>query len=473
MRLDIIGNGLIAALQRTVFAIAVCVGLLFSGCSSSMNAPAECYYTAKAMQHTLPVCESFNLNVKTKDGNRLDIYFQIPYSRIHFEKDYDIFKASYTVSFVLRDGDGAIVRANDVDRTVVAQSYAETVSSLHDAFLKMLFAPPGSYTLDIIVVDNRSRLQSHRRQHVEVEGFSKEDFCASDYLLFEYARPEEHAISLKPIFPSALSSVRDSIGMFQEIYNVRRGDTVRLSLSYSSAAAHDTTDAKFDSFVPPYNLHMPPCMRAADSICYRSDSVFISSVDGVLQVFQYFPKPTAGMTTVSRKIFLYRNGATDSSVSTAKFPVYTTSFPHLNGVDEEIAAVSYIARPQEIDSIRAGSTPGARFGRLLRFWEDHGGTVRRKEFHDRVEEANELFSSCTEGWKTPMGISYIVCGSPDYVECRGLVNEVWYYDLGNSRAFAISFRKTFEFENGRYFEIVPFSVNDFIWGDFVSRWRRQ
>ncbi|MGA9407449.1 MAG: hypothetical protein WBW71_09990, partial [Bacteroidota bacterium] len=373
MRYRFCGDGLNIRARKVILVVIAAAGLMLSGCSSSMEQGTQCYYTAKSMQRSLPACETFMLNVDTKDGNRLDIYVQIPYPRIHFEKDFDLFKASYTVSFVLRDQDGEVVRANDVDRTVVAQSYAETVSSLRDAFLKMFFVPPGSYTLDVVVLDNQSRLQSHRRQRVEVKSFSKESFCASDYLLFEYARPEQQAISLRPIFPSGLSYARDSIGMFQELYNVRRSDTVRLSLTYSIAGRRDSADTKLVSLMPPYNLKMEFCMRAPDSIYYRSDSVFVSPIDGVVQVFQYFPKLTEGVTTVTRKIFIYRNGTTDSSVSTAKYPVYTSSFPHLKGVDEEIAAISYIARPIEVDSIRVGITQSDRLNRLLRFWEDHGG----------------------------------------------------------------------------------------------------
>ena len=337
----------------------------------------------------------------------------------------------------------------------------------------MLFVPPGDYTLDIIVTDNRSHLVSRHRQKVEVESFPKDDFCTSEYLWFEYARQEQQGISLKPIFPSGLSFVRDSIGMFQELYNVRRGDTVRLSLVYAYAAQHDSAGLRFASLAPPYNLQMTYCMRAPDSIYYRSDSVFVSSVDGVLQVFQHFPKLTVGLTTVTRKVFVYRNGTVDSSVSAVKFPVYSSSFPNLSGIDEEIDAISYIAMPPEFDSVRVGTVPGNRVERLLRFWENHGGSVRRREFYNRVQEANELFSSCTEGWKTPMGIVYIVCGAPDYVECQGYTTEVWYYDIGNNRSFAIQFRQNFEHENERYYEIVPFSVNAFIWDDFVNRWRRQ
>ena len=304
MRLDVFGNGLTIPLAEGGFCVGSCCGsnVLRLLRRASIHL-AGVIITAKSTQHSLPACETFNLNVNTKEGNRLDIYFQIPYSRIHFEKDFDLFEASYTVSFILRDDNGSIVRANDVDRTVVAQSYAETVSPLHDAFLKMLYVPPGDYALDIIVTDNRSRLVSRRRQKVEVESFSKDDFCASDYLLFEYARPEQQGISLKPIFPSGLSYIKDSTGMFQELYNVRRGDTVRLSLSYSFAVPHDTAETKLVVLMPPYNLRQSNCMRAPDSIYYRSDSVFVSSVDGVLQVFQNFPKLNVGLNAVTTKDF--------------------------------------------------------------------------------------------------------------------------------------------------------------------------
>jgi|GEM_PF-1579614 len=473
MRLDIVGNGIAASLVRGVSLSLAIAGPLLSGCISSTNVPGECYYNAKARQNSQPACETFNLNVNTKEGNRLDIYFRIPYSRIHFEKDYDVFKASYAVSFILRDESGSIVRANDVDRTVVAKSYAETVSPLHDAFLKMLFAPPGAYLLDIIVLDNRSHLSSRLRERVEVRSFSKDDFDASDYLMFEDARSERHGISLTPLFPSGLSYVRDSIGMFQELYNVKRGDTVRVSLLYAMPSGGDTADTKLVSILPPYNLRMTYCMRPPDSVYYRSDSTFVSSVDGVLQVLQYFPKLAVGSTTVTRKVFDVRNGITDSSVSTAKFPVYRPSFPSLNGIEDEIAALSYIAWPHEVDSIRAGAALDVRLRRLLVFWEDHGGSIRRKEFYDRIQEANLLFSSCVEGWRTPMGISYIICGAPDYVECQGLLTEVWYYDIGNNRSFTIPFRESYSHGNERYFEIASYSVNSFIWSEFVNQWRRQ
>jgi len=472
MRLGFGGHGL-NLLLRSIAALAVAgAAAFFVGCSSNVNIAGGCYYSTRAMQHSQPAGESFTLNVDTKEGNRLDIYFRIPYSRLHFEKDLDVLKSTYTVSFVLRDADGTIAHANDFDRTVIAKTYAESVSPLYDAFLKMFYLPPGDYTLDIAVEETWSHQVSRRREKVKVAVFPKDDFCASDYLLFEKATPGQGGISLKPVFPSGLSYVKDSMGMFQEIYNVHHGDTIRLSTLYSFVTTRDTPDTKHISLVPPYGVRFSECVGPPDSVYYRSDSLVVSPSDGVLQIFQSFPRMMRGATTLVRKVFLSRNGVVDSSVSAKRFSVFTPAFPRLNGEEEELAALSYIAWPPEIDSIRAGKTPDERSRRLLLFWEDHGGSARRREFYNRIAEANEIFSSCMEGWKTPMGISYIICGPPDFVDCQGGTNELWYYDLGNNRSFIIPLRRNYGNVNEPYYEIPPFSVSDFIWGDFVNRWRR-
>ena len=464
---------------------------LFSGCAPSSGSLVQCFYVAQSAQHALPSCELYTLNVKAKEGrriptgvsiprgmddsasSRLDVYVQTHYSRLHFEKNNELFKGSYTVSFIVRDLNESVVRSNDVDRSPVARSYGETVSSRRDAFLQTFFLSPRTYLLDVIIVDNGSGLRQRYRRNVEAKNFSIENFCASDYLIFANAESDQRGISLTPMFPSELSFARDSIGMFQEVYNLRRGDTVRLQLVYACPRREGLSDSKPASQSAPDLLRPAQCSRPADSTYYSSDSVFIAGTDGRVQIFQYFPKPAAGVSSITRTVYHSRNGVCDSSVNTMKISIYPSTFPGYAGIDDEIAALSTIARGDEVDSMRTGSMPGDRRIRIKKFWEKHGGVIRQKEFDDHVREANVLFSSCVEGWKTPMGITYIICGPPDYVECQGFANEIWYYDLGGNRALSVPFRLNLENEFGKYYEIIPFSVNNYLWQQFVDRWRRQ
>ena len=50
---------------------------------------------------------------------------------------------------------------------------------------------------------------------------------------------------------------------------------------------------------------------------------------------------------------------------------------------------------------------------------------------------------------------------------------MWYYDIGGNRAFAVPFRQSYDVEYDRYFEVAPFTVNEFLWQQFVDKWKRQ
>lgn len=111
------------------------------------------------------------------------------------------------------------------------------------------------------------------------------------------------------------------------------------------------------------------------------------------------------------------------------------------------------------------------------FWIANTGSVdiateMIKRYYSRVEEANRLFTSVTEGWKTDRGMIYIVIGKPAQVY-RSIDREVWIYgDVSSPSALKFFFTKV---QN-------PFTSNDFVlerreyyktsWYQNVQAWRR-
>ena len=111
------------------------------------------------------------------------------------------------------------------------------------------------------------------------------------------------------------------------------------------------------------------------------------------------------------------------------------------------------------------------------FWLDIGGSSERakeliKKYYGRVMEANKLFTSFQEGWKTDRGMIYIVFGAPNKVTKRK-DGEIWTYGEGtNSSSIVFSFIKI----------INPFSDNDYYlernetykdsWYQAVDMWRQ-
>lgn len=133
--------------------------------------------------------------------------------------------------------------------------------------------------------------------------------------------------------------------------------------------------------------------------------------------------------------------------------VYENSFPKISNSTQMILATRYIMSKKEFDNCMNDSNQKAA---IDGFWLDISGSNERareliKRYYSRVQEANRLFTSHLEGWKTDRGMIYIVFGGPNSVLKRKN-GEVWTYgEVGNPNSLNFSFIKV---EN-------PFSDNDY------------
>jgi GWxTD domain-containing protein len=94
-----------------------------------------------------------------------------------------------------------------------------------------------------------------------------------------------------------------------------------------------------------------------------------------------------------------------------------------------------------------------------------------RSFYGRVEEANQLFTTYKEGWKTDKGMIYIILGPPDKVQ-RSKDREVWSYDQrGNAQNVNFTFnRRNNQFVDDHY-ELVRYAEYQPIWYPVVEAWR--
>ena len=133
-------------------------------------------------------------------------------------------------------------------------------------------------------------------------------------------------------------------------------------------------------------------------------------------------------------------------------------FPQVTREGDLVGPLEYLAEGGEMRRLqRARGTPLVR--RVVdRFWGERiddrrvaAATVRA--FYERVEEANRLFSTQKEGWKTDPGMVYILFGPPVYVE-RTPRGETWTYGARGGAPPAFAFTRT----AGGPGDPAPFSV---------------
>lgn len=206
-------------------------------------------------------------------------------------------------------------------------------------------------------------------------------------------------------------------------------------------------------------------------LVYRYSALRIMK-EGYSFLFGSVPKPSPGSYLLK---VIARDEMNDTAVATLRFQVHNQHFPDVS--DDLVGMVSslnYIASSFEIKKIVEVKTDSAMRSNLLNFWKEHGGYDKMTRYYQRVGQANRFFTSCVEGWKTPMGMFYIICGAPDNVDCEGIWNESWsYIQTSTQGSMTVVFRLARETDNldDRYYGMEGVYSNVDLWSYYLNQWR--
>ncbi|NUN69546.1 MAG: GWxTD domain-containing protein [Bacteroidetes bacterium] len=441
--------------------------VLMAGCSTGSETVQDCFGTERFRRTVSPSFTTFVMNVRTASGPRTDLYVQLPYQQLRFEKKGNGFRASYTVTFLVRDSSGAMVTTKEAERIIQVRTYEETVSPRFDLFFQSFLPGPGAFSAEITAVDGLSNLRYRTLVPFRTDD-QQHTLKASTVLFLDGIQRSPDGLVLRPMLPESFSLLRDSLGMYQEFYGLEAGDSLVISDSYGIHRAHGKGTAASTAMNPPYYTAADRCQDNYDSTVYTSDTAVAVVRGGMRSVVRFHPVPASGGSEIRRTIIARSAGRTDTLTVQRQIFRRDHRLRMSLTLDEVTRGLQYIMRSTEFDSLLA--VQGAeRLQRIERFWMRRGGSERQREFERRMVEANKLFSTCVDGSETAMGIVYLVCGAPDFIECRNPYTETWVYTIGD-RAFPIQFRR--EERGSQHYALHPFSMNEYIWQYFIDRWRR-
>ncbi|WP_420148569.1 GWxTD domain-containing protein [Spirosoma sp.] len=149
-------------------------------------------------------------------------------------------------------------------------------------------------------------------------------------------------------------------------------------------------------------------------------------------------------------------------------------FPKLTRPEKLIKPVLYMSTSSEIGELNQAQDTKKAFDKYWLGMMSGNEAVARKTiraYFDRVEEANRLFTTYKEGWKTDKGMIYIILGAPDRVQ-RNREREVWVY---NRRANVSEVNFTFTKKANQFvddhYELVRYIEYQPIWYPIVESWR--
>ena len=119
----------------------------------------------------------------------------------------------------------------------------------------------------------------------------------------------------------------------------------------------------------------------------------------------------------------------------------------INDMDLAISQTLYIATSDEFKRLKAAKTREEKEKRFMEFWRskdpspNSGQNELMQEYYARIATANERYSHHFPGWKTDMGMIYIIFGDPSSIDRHPFVSnskpyEIWeYYDINRRFVF--------------------------------------
>ena len=136
---------------------------------------------------------------------------------------------------------------------------------------------------------------------------------------------------------------------------------------------------------------------------------------------------------------LYHFQASENGNSGTTIFNFQEHFPKVKSPENMIGPMRYISTKKEFDALSNAENKKAA---VDKFWLEIAGSTDRartliSEYYNRVESANNYFTSYLEGWKTDRGLIYIIYGSPNVVY-KNKNYENWIYGEENNM-MSISF----------------------------------
>lgn len=153
---------------------------------------------------------------------------------------------------------------------------------------------------------------------------------------------------------------------------------------------------------------------------------------------------------------------------------FSDAFPEVKRPDDMLTPLRFITSKQEYDDLSLSPNKKAA---IETFWLTCCGSQDRaketiRKFYNRVQDANNYFTSYLDGWKTDRGMVYLIYGSPNIIY-RYMNSETWIYGEENN---INSLTYTFTRVNN------PFTNNDYTlersivykqsWYTAVDIWRQ-
>lgn len=375
------------------------------------------------------------------DSTRILITGEIVYGSLVFKKNNEVFEAKILIDVQILDqiDQTNIIEAKNYTVTISEESNSLVFSQEEYLFEEAYEMKPGNYLVNYSITDLNTDRQTIRSSEV----FIPNPFDPVSNITNIQISTKDESLNndYDPVTTYDISNQADSIQFVFQVTNNKAEEPMEITtrlLKFKS----DTSIARPMSY-PNYN---------SSSLSYKgiyydkyeviNSSRRIVSQSGSVSIEFLFPNLSRG----NYRFEVSSNLGDDNELFKARdFSVKSMNYPTLKTPRELAIPLYYLMSKKEYEKLLRVEDDLALKKEIDRFWLKNIKNSRKAQnvislYYQRVEEANKQFSNFKEGWKTDMGMMYVLFGPPWYVTTS--LNEVkWSYS-----------HDLYDFERNFYFQ---------------------
>jgi len=371
------------------------------------------------------VMDVANYSTGNPEQTRVDVFIRVPYSNIQFVKTEAGFLAKYSITLTLYEEDEeTIILEKMWSEKITVTDFSQAISTKNYNYsYKSVDLEPDTYALRCEVVDKDSKKNFVINAIVNVAEFD-DDIGLSDLILVAEKVQGKNGPMLIPSVSNKVSSIDSSLYFFYEIF----ADTTRtVNVHYALRTIREDEDDEEEIYSKKMGVEV---VKGSNFIEHE-----ISDLAFALGQYNLTIQLEEGGDFITKKV-------------SKKLVSHIYGFPSsITDLELAVNQMTYIANNPEMDFILEGETYDIQMDRFKEYWKKKDpnpktdGNAVLNEYFRRIEYANAHFKHYFDGWKTDMGMVYIVLGPPSNVErhpfeYNSKPYEMWdYYEINKRFVF--------------------------------------
>lgn len=359
--------------------------------------------------------------------SRLDIFTQVGYDALSFVKRNELYDAAYEMTISIFDSTSTLVNEKLWTEDVKGVPFERSVSPGLSSVTRRVFeVKPGNYLLRVVMRDKESGVSRRVTRQILVSDYAQPDFSLSDIMLLSRVGTQGEKRSITPNISSNVGAIAEAFFVYFEVYNARKLDSVRFVTEVVNSKSERLLQV--DTLVSLNPGRNERILRIPHASLPLGDFKLLVRAR---PVHEPPDEDTPSLSTTNRQIVVRWSGMPRS----------------VKDLNVAIEQVRYIAKDDELSVLKDAQTQEEKQARFMEFWKKRDPNPntprneRMEEYYARVEYANKHFTHYIDGWRTDMGMVYIIFGAPNNVdrhpfEVDSKPYEVWaYYELNYSFVF--------------------------------------